>query len=230
MGQGVLWQQVWRCLDAISDKMRLAPSELGTTGQTQRANGHMHDSAVRLKNLLSSLADTEHDLPARECEEPSSKRRRVDNSQKAAAQPVSNLCVDDAELDLPEDLIDALVDIYFARIQPWIPMLHTITFRRDMNLPSMRPKLRTIFSAIVSICARFSDDVRLGGAEAKSKLAKRHRQRVILESMESFSARNLQALIIVAFDTVSESPGQAEQVSWLTLSNRLEAVGAHRHG
>ncbi|KAL3963978.1 hypothetical protein ACCO45_000982 [Purpureocillium lilacinum] len=217
MGQGVLWQQVWRCLDAISDKMRLAPSELGTTGQTQRANGHMHDSAVRLKHLLSSLADSEHDVPARECEEPSSKRPY----KNAAAQPVSNLCVDDAEPGLPEDLIDALVDIYFARIQPWIPMLHTITFRRDMNLPSMRPKLRTIFSAIVSICARFSDDVRLGGAEAKSKLAKRHRQRVILESMESFSARNLQALIIVAFDTIGSGRGPS---AWSIVGSMTRTV------
>ncbi|UNI14753.1 hypothetical protein JDV02_001351 [Purpureocillium takamizusanense] len=221
MGQGVLWQQVWRCLDAISGKTRLAPTNPGTE-PAQQADANIHDSSVRLRNLLSSLADTEHELAAPDCEERRLKRRRVDKAQETAgAQPASNPCVSDAELDLPEDLVDSLVDIYFARIQPWIPMLHTVTFRRDMNLPSMRPKLRTIFSAIISICTRFSDDARLGNADAKSKLAKTHRQRVILESMESFSARNLQALIIVAFDTIGSGRGPS---AWSIVGSMTRTV------
>ncbi|KAJ6446085.1 signal peptide-containing protein [Purpureocillium lavendulum] len=207
MGQGVLWQQVWRCLDAASDQARPAPSHPESVGPPPRTNSFVHESAVRLKELLSSLADTEEDVAAQECGGRSSKRRRLDaegeddDNDPPLAQTVVNPPIDDAEPDLPEDLVNSLVDIYFARIQPWIPMLHTVTFRRDMNLPSMRPRLRTIFSAIISICTRFSDDPRLGSVDAKSRLAKKHRQRVILESMESFSARNLQALIIVAFDT-----------------------------
>ncbi|KAG7135058.1 Thiamine repressible genes regulatory protein thi1 like [Verticillium longisporum] len=65
-----------------------------------------------------------------------------------------------------------------------------------------RPRLRNIFQAIVSTCARFSDDARLGSPETKAQMTKRYRQAVIVESMESFSVENLQALIICAFDTI----------------------------
>jgi DNA-directed RNA polymerase specialized sigma24 family protein len=55
---------------------------------------------------------------------------------------------------------------------------------------------------MVSLCARFSNDERLGNAQAKMELSRRSREAVILNSMESFSVANLQALIICAFDTV----------------------------
>lgn len=63
----------------------------------------------------------------------------------------------DVELP-PDDLIDALVEIYFARIHPWIPMLHVREFRERMATPSKRQRLGTMFHAIVSLCVRFSHD------------------------------------------------------------------------
>jgi hypothetical protein len=103
---------------------------------------------------------------------------------------------------LSADLVDALVEIYFSRVHPWIPILHVHQFRSQMAVPQERKHLKTILNAIVSVCVRFSDDVRLGGLEDKARLAKANRQTVILQSMESFSVENLQAMIICAFDTV----------------------------
>jgi hypothetical protein len=95
-----------------------------------------------------------------------------------------------------------MVEIYFARIQPWIPILHVCRFQENMKIPRERQKMKNIFHAIVSLCARFSDDPRLADYETRSKLVKQCRQAVILDSMESFSVESLQALIICAFDTV----------------------------
>lgn len=131
----------------------------------------------------------------------SPKRRRIDT--------------DDVEMDRfqppscgalpPDDLVDSLVDIYFERIHPWIPMLHVTRFRRDMSDPNWRQTNYSILHAMVSLCARFSNDARLADPEVCSKISKKSREIVILQSMESFSVVNLQALVICAFETVRNS-------------------------
>jgi hypothetical protein len=190
-------------LDAIGEKLDMDPNPGDTDGHTQGMS--IMDSTARLEALLSSLAAGQDRATLREGNSPPAKRRRIENPASDAPIPTplsTELCADVAETDLPDDLVDDLVDIYFARVHPWIPMLHVIRFRQDMANPSMRPTLATVFLAIISTCIRFSSDPRLGELEERSKLAKACRQRVILQSMESFSVQNLQAMIILAFDTV----------------------------
>lgn len=103
---------------------------------------------------------------------------------------------------LPHDLVDDLVDIYFDKVHPWIPMLHVRNFRQEISNPSRRQKQKTVIDAIVSLCIRLSDDARLLDGNHRARIAQACRDRVILRSMESFSVESLQALIICAFETV----------------------------
>ena len=199
LGQGLLWQQVWNCLTAIQvqspEASNFPRGETANTGET------LKECTSRLKTTLSNLSVGDFDSSDDTALKSPLKRRRTeaDIGQPQALPSVQN---DDHALP-PDDLIDDLVEIYFANIHPWIPILHVRQFRERMHVPTQRPKLTTIFHAIVSLCVRFSMDPRLASAEVRARYSKRSRQTVILQSMESFSVENLQALVICAFDIVS---------------------------
>ena len=197
--QGILWQQVWGCLNAIQDSTSTNPGRA-----CSNPGDALKECTNRLKSTLSSLS-MDFDLP--ENGPVSQVKRQRTASMTAEDRPCQRPRIQDKQdsaNDLPpDDLIDSLVEIYFVNIHPWIPILHVTQFRERMAMPTQRQKLRTIFHAIVSLCVRFSDDKRLEDAELRARYSKRSREIVILQSMESFSVENLQALIICAFDTVS---------------------------
>lgn len=194
LGQGVLWQQVWRCLDSINQQS--LPLANG-----KQSGGTLQEYTAHLKHTLSNLQpDRAGDLPSTHTR-PSTKKRKT-GKDVLPQERDEVFWMRDGRLHLPEDLVDSLVDIYFARIQPWIPILHVVRFQENMKIPHERKKMNGIFHAIASLCARFSDDPRLADYEVRSRLVKECRQAVILDSMESFSVESLQSLIICAFDTV----------------------------
>lgn len=202
LGQGILWQQVWGCLNAIQDS---TSNHLSGPGHNFANPGEtLKECTNRLKSTLSSLS-MDFDLPDNEPAAPA-KRRRTNSTveEDRSHQKTRTQEKPDSDNELPpDDLIDSLVEIYFTNVHPWIPILHVKQFRERMASPPQRQKLKTIFHAIVSLCARFSNDARLDDPEVRARYSKRSRDTVILQSMESFSVENLQALIICAFDTVS---------------------------
>ncbi|PSN61386.1 hypothetical protein BS50DRAFT_504467 [Corynespora cassiicola Philippines] len=211
LGQGMLWQQVWRCLDAINDhSSRHSPS-----------SSNLSECTNQLKETLDSLGRKRN---GDELSTPSAcdgnKRRRVETPPHFISAPGPGLKPTEEEL-LAQDLTDSLVEIYFTRIHPWIPILHVRQFRRQMAIPDERKKVATILRAITSVCVRFSDDSRLGDPEARLRLAKSNRQAVILQSMESFSVENLQASIICAFDTIGSGRGPS---AWSIVGSMARSV------
>lgn len=227
LGQSMLWDQIWRTLGNGSDgATSFPPSSL--SGDPQRLQHCTLQIKQQLADMAASDAVQHHDrLAAVDSDSslPSKRRRRnaaeitedlADRSDPASEvtpkqphrhqhQLTRPFPSDDTNCcSLPEEeVVNRLVDIYFAKFHPWIPMLHERQFRERMADPVARQKLTTIFYAIVSLCTRFSEDARLGDSASRTSLAKYCRQTVILRSMESFSVENLQALIVCAFDTVS---------------------------
>jgi hypothetical protein len=195
LGQGFLWQQVFNCLDVVQAQTPRSQSEhiSGTGSDT------LKECTKRLRATLSNMSadrgSTESPLQS------PLKRRRIDSLEDQPRMPPTSYSSTEHELP-PKDLVNSLVDIYFANIHPWIPILHVKQFRERMAVPSQRPKLTSIFHAIVSLCVRFSLDPRLSDPDIRNMYTKRSRQTVILQTMESFSVENLQALVICAFDTV----------------------------
>ncbi|KAL1856445.1 hypothetical protein Daus18300_010712 [Diaporthe australafricana] len=156
-------------------------------------------------------------------EAPPTKKRKTDgNGASKFDGPASGVTSgDDNELP-PDEVLVSLVEIYFELIHPWIPMLHVRNFRQRMKDPFQRGQITTICHAIVSICARFSNDPRLGhDSEERAQKAKRSREAVILQSMQSFSVENLQALIIIAFDTIGSGRSPS---AWSVVGSMTRTV------
>lgn len=203
LGQGMLWKQVLECITSTSSK-----------GVEDARTGHggspdvLMERKSRLKRVLSQLAeansaedqttmdeDTLNSLP---------KRRHVDSSGNDNDGRSSHLMpLEDQKSSLPpDDIVDELVAFYFSNVHHWVPILHVFDFRNCLQLPAKREKLINILHSIVSICVRFSQDPRLKDAQLRARYQANCRRHVILESMESFSVVNLQALAIIAFDIV----------------------------
>ncbi|CRK13909.1 hypothetical protein BN1723_014013 [Verticillium longisporum] len=202
LGQGVLWQQVFNQLSSLTGQGDSSPGRL-----SKDSGLSLQECASHLKSTLSNLAESGPVAGSAELYSSQwpgflqNTDTRPTRTSGDACKRCSALPYQDSASLPPPDLVDSLVDIYFANLHPWIPMLHVREFRERMADAAERPRLRNVFQAIVSTCARFADDARLGSPEAKAQMTKRYRQAVIVESMESFSVENLQALIICAFDT-----------------------------
>lgn len=201
MGQSMVWQQVWRHMEGAGPGSN-ASTESPTP--TLLSSKSLQESASELRTSLVAIGgggNESNPRPVSTVFNPSrqAKRKRVDDDRLGASGWDQS--------PPPDDLVDSLVDIYFERIHPWIPMLHVTNFRRDMAEPERRRANASILNAITSLCVRFSDDPRLSDADARTLLSKRSREAVILQSMESFSVANLQALIICAFDTIAGGRG-----------------------
>ncbi|KAF2021718.1 hypothetical protein BU24DRAFT_25930 [Aaosphaeria arxii CBS 175.79] len=212
LGQGVLIHQLLDCLQTKGIHEPVStPSTNSLAGYTSQVRQTLHDLGQK-RSAGSDLTSASTTGPA--------KRRRVE--QQATLGSPSNLQHESADNGfLPPDLVDTLVEIYFDRIHPWIPILHVRQFRQRMVVPTERLKLSTILRAIVSVTVRFQNDHRLGDAEAKLRLAQLSRQAVILQSMESFSVENLQALIICAFDTIGSGRGPS---AWSIVGSMARTV------
>ncbi|KAF6843195.1 hypothetical protein CMUS01_02354 [Colletotrichum musicola] len=215
LGQGVLWQQVFNALSTATNPNTSSPSQDGSS------NPSLNETTASLKNTLATLADGGDSAMATlaACRPKNIPQKTASEEPTRTNGSLESVFEDTL---LPQaDLMDSLVEIYFANVHPWIPMLHVRQFRERMQDPAQRPQLGTIFHAVVSLCARFSQDPRLGTAEEKARYAKRCRQVVILNSMESFSVENLQALTIIAFDTIGSGRGPS---AWSIVGSMTRTV------
>lgn len=245
LGQGMLWQQnitqIWRRLDDMTPD-GVANSSPPDSGCSTAGTSLQERAAQLRKTLLSSVSGdgTSQVLPPDGPQVPidpalSGQHHQAEPLQSRPRPRRGDTCGDDNELP-PDEVLFSLVEIYFQLIHPWIPMLHVRNFRQRMKEPPQRGQITTICHAIVSICARFSSDPRLGhDGEARSQRAKRSREVVILQSMQSFSVENLQALTIVAFDTIGSgrSPSAWSVVGSMTrtveqLQLSIEPAGEER--
>ncbi|KAL4893385.1 fungal-specific transcription factor domain-containing protein [Aspergillus ambiguus] len=145
-----------------------------------------------------------------------SKRRRI--------QPPSTE-TQGTELDQealpPWPVIQEIVEFYFAKVHHWIPILHVRRFRQEIETPEGRAKSIYILHAMVATCIRFASHPDAGDVEAKAHMARSSRQKVMLHSMESFSVKNLQALVIIAFDTIGSGKGPS---AWSIIGSMSRTV------
>uniref|UniRef100_A0A8H7NR10 Zn(2)-C6 fungal-type domain-containing protein n=1 Tax=Bionectria ochroleuca TaxID=29856 RepID=A0A8H7NR10_BIOOC len=225
LGQSVIWQQIWKSLNP--DTLRTADEP----GQSQDGAASMNGLVEDLKGMLNELAysgqngqaqddvSIENQLPR--AENPDLDEERSDQ-QRQVPRISETYSSDEALTPLSDHLVDSLVEIYFEKIHPWIPMLHTSQFRAMLKHPAERQRHSNILHAIISLCMRFSQDPRLDASpNLRSRYATRSRQRVILASMESFSVENLQALIICAFDIIGSGRGPS---AWSIVGSMTRTV------
>ncbi|KAH7148203.1 fungal-specific transcription factor domain-containing protein [Dactylonectria macrodidyma] len=215
VGQGVLWQQIWNSISHHGGQGSDA-----SPSSNQPPSIQQQSSAVR--EYFAALSSSKNP--------PQLGSRESSLSKDAVRTPVSgNLPQQDptstkyGDQHLPPDsVVDSLVETYFTQVHPWIPILHAQKFRARLSHPLERARVSTILHAIVSLCIRFSDDPQIESSpHVRSWYSTRCRQTVILQSMESFSVENLQALIICAFDTIGSGRGPS---AWSIVGSMTRTV------
>ena len=111
---------------------------------------------------------------------------------------------------LPHDaLLQAIIDQHFCKAHHWIPILHQGTFRAKLIDPAGQDKFGVLLHALVSASIRHVPIEEHGMTEAEMyRQIRVSRNVVMLNAMQIPSVENLQALVIVAFDLVSQDPSQ----------------------
>lgn len=211
LGQEMLWKQMWQTLHPNLEFPGI-PSAAGNDLTHGNASGaDLRGRRDQLKNSLLDLAST-HRRDSNNfgietssgsgdmSQPPPAKRQRRDLSPSAQEQNIPQYMTASDIID--SDLMTSFVEFYFQNIHHWIPILHVRRFRDQIQYPEGRQKAVHILHAIIAVGIRFVHDPRLGDDEIKAKTAETSRQNVVLCSMESFSVQSLQALVIIAFDTV----------------------------
>ncbi|KAJ5708153.1 hypothetical protein N7488_007954 [Penicillium malachiteum] len=212
LGQEMIWQQMWQtlCPNASLPESVKRPS----------SSPDLEKRRQELKSALLSVGSeqTDRKRPVEKSGAHPVKRPRVDlvDSPSFLVNPSS-----DSTGILPAAIMNELVDFYCINIHPWIPILHMEKFRQRMQLAEERPRITCILHAIIAVCIRFCRNESLQDEETKSKIAEKSRQRVILDSTETFSVENLQALVIIAFETIGRGRGPS---SWSIVGSMVGTV------
>jgi hypothetical protein len=200
LGQEILWKQMWETLHPGSKFPGIETRETQGEGEDS-ARDEIRERQEELKRSLLQVAASRTDSSTgNEQVARPVKRQRVDISVASSPEQGSN-GMSAAEI-IDSDLLGQLVEFYFQNIHHWIPILHVRRFRHQIQSPKGHENAIYILYALIAVCIRFVNDPRIPDEDRKARVAESCRQKVVLCSMESFSVENLQALVIIAFDTV----------------------------
>lgn len=233
IGQGVLWRKIWEAVSNSGDDVQQNGRDLERIGLDQ-VRDRVKDSLLQLAednegSPRSVLDDVLEDSIQREA--PPAKRRKMESQSSATERPTPPGHSSSAHLSphgLPSrEVMNDLVEFYFANVHHWIPILHVRKFRQQIQTTEGWDKAIYILHAIVATCIRFSHHPDAGTNEVRREMAVASRQKVILNSMESFSVENLQALVIIAFDAVGHITTVDNK---FTDANRLVVAAGRQHG
>jgi hypothetical protein len=208
IGQGILWQKIWDTVSNSADDVPHNGRDLERISIDQ-VRDRVKDTLLQLaednEGCLRSVVDDAHE-DSIERDAPPAKRRKIESQSSATERLTPPGHSSSAHLSahgLPSrEVMNDLVEFYFANVHHWIPILHVRKFREQIQTTEGWDKAIHILHAIVATCIRFSHHPGAGTDEVRREMAVASRQKVILNSMESFSVENLQALVIIAFDTV----------------------------
>ncbi|KAJ5812054.1 hypothetical protein N7474_008355 [Penicillium riverlandense] len=103
----------------------------------------------------------------------------------------------------PPKVLEAVVNLFFDLVQPWVPIFHEKRFRQRMENPDDNPALEVVLHAMVVALLRHVYPreliVDLGDIES---ICERSRKIVVLTAMDDLHVENLQALIIICFEDI----------------------------
>ncbi|KAL3463717.1 fungal-specific transcription factor domain-containing protein [Aspergillus heterothallicus] len=210
LGQEILWKQMWETLHPNSQFPDLSAMDRDQDG----ARDEIRDRQEELKSSLLRVASSRKEAAPRPV-----KRQRLEIS--VASSPEEGPKGMSAAEIIESDLLGQLVEFYFQNIHHWIPILHVRRFRHLIQTPEGRDEAIYILYALIAVCIRFVNDPRIPDEDRKARVAESCRQKVVLCSMESFSVENLQALVIIAFDTIARGRGPS---SWSVIGSMARTV------
>lgn len=172
-----------------------------TIATSDRNDEDLTSRAAGLKRLLTDASENLPNSKLSKLANGSSPRERFCNV------PISTqhlYCYCDSEIStlLPDrEMMDLVINAYFACVHPWIPVLNEANFRRKLASQSNSSKVEVILVAMSVSCSRYVPEF-CERSIATSSWYAHCKKAVLLAGMEQFSVENLQALIILTFNTV----------------------------
>lgn len=98
--------------------------------------------------------------------------------------------------------LEGILETYFKLIHPWIPVVHPSTFLRRAREVPRSAGVVLILNAIIAVAAPYTTGEEFADVKQRSAA---FRQNVITAAIEDGSLEAIQALLLIAFDTVSGS-------------------------
>lgn len=185
---------------AIRDGLELLLEQLQTQPRRKRRWSQTSEAtAPRLESENVHQRQQQQPQPQTQApSSPSNKRRRAE----------TGLIEPDDLADLsdslpPPEVLEAVIDLYFLLVQPWIPIFHERRFRQRLKDPNNKYRLEVVLHAMLVAMLKHVDrreiTVDLGDIES---ICERSRKIVILTAMDELHVENLQALVIICFEDV----------------------------
>lgn len=201
LGQGILLQQLFDAKQTTSQTLHRPLQSESLPSYADR----LKTAFCSIPSQLSSAsADDGFEAPQ---PSGSNKRRRTSHNTFISTEHTI-FASEDGPLDVFERVstlagVDAMVDHYFKYIHPWIPVLHPATFLRRVKDSDARIGTSIVFQAIAAVTLNCMPSSQEGEAEQRrTRCAADCRQVVISSAMESNTKESIQALLLVAFDSV----------------------------
>lgn len=201
LGQGILLQQLF---DAKQTTSQVSHRPLQSESLPSYADRLKTAFCSIPSQLPSASADDGAEAPG---SSDSNKRRRTSYHTLVSAEHAT-FASEDGPLDIFERVstlagVDAMVDHYFKYIHPWIPVLHPATFLRRVKDSEAKIGTSIVFQAIAAVTLNcMPGPLESETEQRRARCAADCRQFVITSAIERNTKESIQALLLVAFDSV----------------------------
>ncbi|ATY62339.1 C6 transcription [Cordyceps militaris] len=199
LGQSILMQQLMKGQNTVKpDSFVQTFASTDFAASTERVKQALSDVAAFTKETDNVGASEIADIA-------STSRKRVKKDEPNVIDlPQKRVCVAMSTGYITPQLapVDTILEVYFKMIHPWMPVIHTATFLRRAREPDRSPGVTLILQAITALALPYSVSAETVHAQDLHTHVSQLRQDVVVSAIESSSKEAIQALILVAFDTI----------------------------
>ncbi|KFZ24625.1 hypothetical protein V502_00894 [Pseudogymnoascus sp. VKM F-4520 (FW-2644)] len=186
---------------AIRDGLELLLEQLQTQPRRKRRwSQTSNTTATQLENR-EDVQQQHQQQPQAQTQAPSSPSNKRRRTKTGLIEPDDLADLSDSLP--PPEVLEAVIDLYFLLVQPWIPIFHEKRFRQRLKDPDNKYRLEVVLHAMLVAMLKHVDrreiTIDLGDIES---ICERSRKIVILTAMDELHVENLQALVIICFEDI----------------------------
>ena len=168
----------------------------GVRGRSNSRNSQNERAAVSGNGSDAVLEEVEANNGSRKRKRGGQELQDFSGSPYLAEQSVDGFALP------PGHILDAVINKYFITAHHWIPMVHERRFRSRLGDLRERQRLEIVLHAMTYITIRMVAPSIVTKEEGQ-RYMKASKNAVLLAAFDDLSVENLQALAMVAFDSVS---------------------------
>ncbi|KAJ6785235.1 hypothetical protein PWT90_05113 [Aphanocladium album] len=218
LGQSILMQQFMRVQDFSKPN----------AGLQEFMSKDLASSTDRVRQALSEAACSAREAETRDTDRgqhsSGRKRRSEESLETAQAQMQKRPRVLTTTIGATTQCapVETILEVYFKLIHPWIPVLHPATFLNRAREANRTDGITLIMQAITSMAVPYVNNS--AETETTSEHLSQLRRDIIISAIESSSKEAIQALILVAFDTIRRGLSRSPWSLVSIICRKIEAL------